>query len=194
MSLEMHLFVERIDDSIIPRWIERMNSFDMNCEIHPGFSFSEHSGFLPFKIKLNRPDHPKLLDKYYITGFEFYLHDFDLEIELQKLKSEQGLFRRLFGQKKGEVYFAGPEIDAKLKSCKKMMRFVWGVADTFEFRMANLSSAILADLTSGVSRYAEDDVWYENSTIVHNAVKDVADYESSVKPEAFSLHEFERWL
>jgi len=194
MSLEMHLFVEDIHDSIIPRWMERMNSLDMSCEIHPEFSFSKHSGFLPFKIKLNKSDHPRLLNKYYITGFEFYLHDFDLETELQRLKSKQGLFRRIFGQKKSEFYFAGPEIDARLKRCKKMMRFVWGVADTFEFRMVTLSSAILVELTNGVCRYAEDDVWYENSTIVRDAVKDVADYESSVKPEDFSLHEFERWL
>ena len=69
MSLDLNVYVEKIEDEIIPKWINRLNQFDMDCEIHPDFSFNDHSGFLPFKIKLKDPINKELADKILISGF-----------------------------------------------------------------------------------------------------------------------------
>jgi hypothetical protein len=194
MSLEYNLFVEYIDDSIIPRWMKRMNQFDMKCEIYPKFSFSEHSGFLPFKINLKKSKHPELVDNDFLTGFEFYLNDFDLELELEKLKPKQSAFSKFLGKKEAEVYFASPEIEEKLKKCKKVISFIWGAADTFELRMAYLSSVVLAELTNGICCYPADNIWYDNRNIVLAAVTEIIEYEESLKPSEFKLHIFNKWL
>lgn len=43
MSLDLNVYVKQIDNSIIPKWIVRMNQFDLECEIHLDFSFIDHS-------------------------------------------------------------------------------------------------------------------------------------------------------
>jgi len=105
MSIEQHLYTRKIDDSIIPKWMEKMNQFDMECEIHPELSFSDQSGFLPFKIKLKQSSHPELAADYYLTGFELYMDDFKLEAELEKLRPKQWQLGKVFGNKSSEVYY-----------------------------------------------------------------------------------------
>ncbi len=193
MSLDINLYVEKIDDSLIPLWIEKMNQLEMKCEIHPEFSFKNHSGFLPFKIKLYDSQHQELVKDDFMTGFEFYIDDFNFEHEIEKRKPKKGLLDKLFRKKTPKLYYAGPEIDDKLKECKKMLSFVWGTADTFELRMALLSSAVLTVITNGVCCYPVDDIWYDNNTIVKNFLNDVMEYENSLKSKELKLHKFDKW-
>ncbi len=93
MSLDLNVYVKQIDDSIISEWIDRMNQFDMECEIHPDFSFTDHSGFLPFKIQLKNPKNQELKDKEFISGFEFYKADFDLKKELESISQKSHSFK-----------------------------------------------------------------------------------------------------
>ena len=60
MSLEMHTYVPAVDESVIPRWLARMRELGMICEIYPGFSFSTHTGFLPFKLQIQDSSHTDL--------------------------------------------------------------------------------------------------------------------------------------
>lgn len=184
----------QIDDTVIPKWIERMNQMGMECEIYPGFSFENHSGFLPFKIRIENPKNPNLVNKEFITGFEFYLDEFSLEDELESLKPQKTFFQKVFKNDQEEkAVFISEEIDVRLKRCKKVMNFNWGAADTFELRMASLSSAILSELTDGVCCYAADDIWYDNATIVKDAYKEVVEYENSISLRDWEVHPFEGW-
>lgn len=194
MSLEINLFVKAIDDTVIPPWIERMNQFDMICEIHPKFTFSDHSGFLPFKINLQKSKHQELVGNDYLTGFELYLVAFDLKLELESLKPKQSLIPKFIFKKEPEIYFANHEIDEKLGKCKKVISFVWGSVDTFEFRMACLSSAVLAELTDGICSYPADDFWYDNKNIIRDAFSEVKEYEESLNPSEIRVHKFEKWM
>lgn len=92
MSLDYNVYVHQIDDAIIPKWIERMNRMGMECEIYPKFSFENHSGFLPFKIKVESLSNPDLVNKEFITGFEFYLSEFNLDSDIEQLKPKKNFF------------------------------------------------------------------------------------------------------
>jgi hypothetical protein len=193
MSLDMNVFVESVDDSIIEKWMEKINQLGMSCEVHPEFSFNDQSGFLPFKINLSDSKHSELNSRDFYTGFEFYLEDFDLGSELEKLKPKKSIIKSLFRKEEEQVYFANEHIDKKLANCKKVMHFVWGTADTFELRMALLSSAIISEILNGVCCYAEDGVWYENENLVKNSLNDVKEYEESISLNEFEIHEFKGW-
>ena len=194
MSLEMQVFVPGVDDSLIPKWVSRLNSLDMKCEIHPEFSFSSQSGFLPFKVELTKSCHDQLLGNEYLTGFEFFLGDFDLAKELEAITPKPSILDRLKGKKFEPVFLVSPEIDPRLAPCKKVISCVWGSAATLEFRMATLSAAILAELTDGVFSYPADNLWYTESGEVEKALKEAEAYEASIKPRHLKLHKFEQWL
>lgn len=193
MSLDINVFLKDPDDSLIPAWIEELNKLDMECEIHPEFSFKDHSGYLPFKIKITSNSHDELMNQEYLTGFEFYMDDFNLEKNIEKPK-EPSFIGKLIGKKAQINYFASPEIDEKLKSYNKVIILSWGSSDTFELRMAMLASATLAMISGGISCYPADDVWHSPETAVEESINEVAEYEKSLKPREFKLHKFEGWL
>jgi len=193
MSLDLNVYVKQIDDSIIPKWIERMNQFDMECEIHPDFSFNDHSGFLPFKIRLKNPKNEELKDKEFISGFEFYKDEFDLQKELESLQPKKSFFQKLMNKSNEKVEYANTEIDSKLADCKLVLTFNWGSHNSLELRMSSLSSAIISELTNGICSYPADDIWYDNKTIVEDAHKELLEYENSLKPTEWRMHKFEGW-
>lgn len=193
MSLDINVFLKEPDDTIIPRWLDELNRLGMECEIHPEFSFKDHTGFLPFKIKVTSNSLDELMNVEYLTGFEFYMDDFDLDKSIEPSK-KQSIIEKLLGKPVKENYFVSLEIDEKLKQFNKVITFNWGSADTFELRMAVLASATLAKVTGGISCYPADDVWYNTDTVVEEAIAEVSDYEKSLKPREFKLHKFEQWL
>lgn len=192
MSMTYNVFLNEVDDSKIQEWISELNKFEMSCEIHPEFSFKTQTGFLPFKINIKNQSHDALLGKDYLTGFEFYLDDFNIEDHQEN--KEQSFFQKLFKKPIEKTPFHSPEIDSKLKDKKYVISFVFGVADTFELRMASLASATLSKLCNGLCCYVDDDLWYSNETIAQDAFKDVVEYEKSLKECEFRLHEFEQWM
>lgn len=193
MSLEMCTYAAAVDDDLIPRWVGRMNELGMHCEIHPEFSFHD-TGFLPFKVTLERSKHDQLVGTPYLTGFEFDMSDFNLEEEIAALTPKAGLMDKLLGRKEPVHYFANPEIDARLAACTKLLSFVYGTADSLQFRMAVVSSAVLAELTGGVCCYPADDDWYPTVGLVERAVKEANEYEESLHPRDLQVQKFEGWL
>ena len=193
MSLNINVFLEEPDDSIIPIWIDELNKLGMDCKIHPDFSFNDHTGFLPFKIKVNSNSHEDLMHKEYLTGFEFYMDDFVLSDNVEPPKN-RSLIDKLLNKPIETSYFVSPEIDEKLMSFNKVITFNWGSSDTFELRMALLASATLTKIANGVCCYPADNIWYNTETVVENSLKEVSDYEKSLKPSEFKLHKFEKWI
>ena len=165
----------------------------MPCEIHPDFSFADQRGFLPFKLRLTSPAHEEWADESYLTGFEFYMEDFDLAAEIDKRTEKPSGLKRFFGAKPIPVNFVSAEIDARLAGCTKVLIFVWGSADTFEMRMATVSSAALADITGGVCAMPDYDEWYENDGLVQKMANEATDYEASLRTRELRVTEFDTW-
>ena len=192
MSMDYNVYLNELDDENIPAWIAEMNKLGMVCEIHPAFSFKTQKGFLPFKIKVTDNSHDDLLNVEYLTGFEYYSDTFNLEESIKPKK--QSFFDKLLKRPKKKNYLYSKSIDEKLKACKYVITFNFGVADTFELRMASLASATLSKITNGVCCYPSEGIWYDNETIIENALKDVTAHEKTLKPRDFRLHKFEVWL
>ena len=195
MSLDLIVYCKNLSAGLVPKIVKRLNDFDMVVEVHPDFKLDQENdtGFVPFKFRLKTPYFEKLKDKDIKSGFEIYIDDFDLQKAKDDLKPKLSFFDKLLGKKQPDVEFASPEIERRLKSCDKMVTFVWHSGDTFELRFASMTSAILSELTNGVCCYPADDIWYDNKNIVEKAYKEASDYEKSVKEKDFEFHEFDEW-
>ena len=193
MSLDLNVYCKELSDDLIPKIVKRLNQYEMIVEIHPDFSFTNQTGFLPFKFRLTDPPAEILKEKDLVSGFELYIDDFDLLSTKQALKPKLGFFDKLFGKKEHEVPFASPEIEKRLSDCQQLVSFIWHVGDSFELRFASLTSAILTELTDGVCCYPADNIWYDNRNIVEDAFTELKEYEKSLKQEDIKFHEFEKW-
>jgi hypothetical protein len=190
MSLEMHTDVPTVEDSLTPRWLAEMKALGIDCEMHPGVSLVSHSGFLPFKIRIHDSAHEELNGIEFLTGFEYFIDEFSLDAELQKRAPRPVGLGRLFGRKPPVQPYATPSFDEKLKRCRKLLTFAWGSADLFELRMATVSSAVLADITGGVS---SEDIWYDRPNAAVQALAEARDYENSLAGKDIQTDRFEGW-
>jgi len=87
MSLDITVYTRQLGDELIPEIQRRLNDFEMICEIDPKFSFSDQTGFLPFKFKLTNPPFAVLRDKWLKSGFELYIDNFNFEEEKKKVQA-----------------------------------------------------------------------------------------------------------
>ena len=181
MSLDIIVYCKQLSDDLIPKIVKRLNDYEMVVEVHPEFSFSDQTGFLPFKFKLTKPHLNILKEKELKSGFELYIEDFDLQSAKENLKPKLGFFDKLLGKKQPEIPFASEDIEKRLMECKKVVTFIWHAGDSFELRFASLTSAILTELTNGVCTYPADDIWYDNKNIVDEAFKEIKEYEQTLK-------------
>ena len=193
MSLDLNVYCKELSDDLIPKIKKRLNDYEMEIDIHPDFSFKDQTGFLPFKFRLTNPHLDILKDKELKSGFELYINDFNLQAEKENLKPKQGFLDKLLGKKQPEISFATPEIESRLKDCKKLVTFVWHAGDSFELRFASLTSAILTELTDGICCYPADDIWYNNKNIVNEAYNEIKDYEQTLNEKDIQFHEFDEW-
>ena len=163
MSLEIKVYMKEVSDDLIPQIVSRLNDFEMTCEIDPNFSFKDKTGFLPFKFRLLNSPFDVLKNKNLLSGFELYVSHFNFEEVIAELNED------FLDELSETPSFATLEIEEKLKDCRKELTFVWNIADSFEFRFASLTSAILTKLADGVCCYPADDIWYDNTKIVEDA-------------------------
>ncbi len=179
---------------MIPKIMKRLNDFDMVVSVHPDFKFDaeEDSGFLPFKFQFTKPYFDILNNKELMSGFEIYIDEFDLQEEKENLKPKLSFFDKLLGKKQQEVQYSTPEIETLIKDFETVVSFVWHANNSFDFRFASLTSAILTELTNGVCSY-EDETWYENKNIVENAFKEVTEYEQTLTETDLDFMEFQGW-
>jgi hypothetical protein len=106
-----------------------------------------------------------------------------------------GILAGLFGRRpeQPQVY-ATPEIDAVLKGCSQRLTFSWGSGDLCEMRLATDFSAVLAELTGGLSYYPEDGRWYSREGAAMGMLTEAREYEHSVPDDELVTHLFEGWL
>ncbi|GAB3965623.1 hypothetical protein GCM10028806_05140 [Spirosoma terrae] len=192
MSLTISVYTQFLSDDLIPKIVKRLNDFDMSVEGYPNFSFQEEQGFLPFKFSLTDTHLNSLKGKVLKSGFELYVDNFDLQSEKQKLVPKPTFFQKLLGRKGSEMAFAEPEIEDLLTDCKKVVSCVFNAEDSFEFRFACLTGAVLAKLTGGVYR-SSDDIWYTGKDITEEVYKEVKEYEQSLTEVTVQFHEFAQW-
>ncbi|MCA4782642.1 hypothetical protein IF125_10260 [Empedobacter stercoris] len=169
MNLEVIVFTSDFDDKILYDIIKKMNEFDMTCEVHPNIKLNEHSGFLPFKFKFTNSTNKRIDNKELISGFEFYINDFNVEDYSELIK------------------------DNNLKKFNKALTFSWSYSNTFELRFALLTSSIFTQITNSVLYYPSENYWYDNNELVNNIFKDILDFENSLKLKEINFHEFESW-
>jgi hypothetical protein len=194
MSLDIRVYTKQLSDDLIPKIIRRLNDFEMTCEVHPDFSFKDQTGFLPFKFRLTNPAFNNLKDKELISGFELFIEDFDFETEKQNAQPKQGFLDKLLGKKQPDQPLINPDIDKRLKDCKKMLSFVWHADNSFDLRFAQMTSAILTELTDGVCTYTADDIWYDTKDLAEKSFPDIRDYELTLlKDEELEFYEFKGW-
>lgn len=193
MSLEINVYCKQLSDDLIPKIVKRLNDYEMVVEVHPEFSFSDQTGFLPFKFRLTNPEHDILKNKELKSGFELYVDDFDLQTTKESLKPKLSFFEKHLGKKQADVPFASDDTEARLKNCKKVVTFIWHAGNSFELRFALLTSAILTELTNGVCCYPADDIWYDNKNIVDEAFKEIKEYEKSLKENELNFVTFDEW-
>ncbi|MBC3542445.1 hypothetical protein ACFSC6_00105 [Rufibacter sediminis] len=193
MSLDIKVYTKNLSDDLIPKIVKRLNDYEMVVEVHPDFSLSDQTGFLPFKFRLKNPHLDILKGKDLKSGFELYIDDFDLLEEKKMLKPKLSFFDKLRGKKEVEIPFATPEIEDKLKDCNKVVSFVWHAGDSFEPRFASLTSAILTELTNGICHYPADDIWYETNGLAAETFKEIMEYEQSKDEKEIEFLEFDEW-
>ena len=192
MGLSMNIFLNDVDDSLIPQWLDEYKKHGMICEIHPEFSFTDQVGFLPIKLRLENPVREEWANKDYMTGFEFYMDDFDLNKELLARSPKPPFLKALFGAKRDTSPFVSAEIDEQLAKYKKHIALVWGGGDSFALRMATVSAGILAKLCNGLCAY-EDEVWYDNADAMETLVSDAVAYEGGLSRREIETNVFESW-
>ncbi len=194
MSLDIRVYTKQLSNDLIPKIIKRLNDFEMVCEVHPTFSFNDQEGFLPFKFRLTNPLFDNLRDKELISGFELFIEDFDFEREKQNSQPKKSFWDKLLGKKQVDQPLISPDIDKRLKDCKKMLVFVWHAGNSFELRFAQMTSAILTELTDGVCTYPADDIWYDTKDLAEKSFPEIKDYELTLlKDEELELFEFKGW-
>lgn len=193
MSLDINVYCKQLSDDLIPKIVDRLNDYDMTVEINPDFSFSCQTVFLSFKFQFNNPNFDILKGKTLTTGFELYINEFDLAIIKEQLNPKPNFWKKLFEKKQPEIHFAKPDVEERLIECKKVVTFIWHVADSFDVRFASLTSAILTELTNGVCEYPADDIWYENENFVEKTYQEIIDYENTFRENAIRFYEFNGW-
>lgn len=180
MSLDLYVYVDKLDSEVLTQVLSKLNSFDMECIIEPGFSLDTHNGFLPFCVEFRSHSNPKLLGCKFLTGFECYLEEFDFD----KVVGSGGL---------DIDNIESPEILSKLKKSNWLIVFNWGVHNSLELRMAAMMSAIVTEELDGVCCYPADEIWYDTKTIVQESFEEVQAYENSLNSNDWKLHHFEGW-
>jgi hypothetical protein len=195
MALEVEMYLPKADDSLVKPWLDRLHQLGMSCELHPDFSFSDQRGYLPIKLRNLKPTRKEFEDQDFLSGFEFYLENFDFNmLPLQQTATPKGL-GRLFGKKSVALeYRIGRDVDEILKACKWQLLFRFSPADIFELRLADLSSIILAELTGGLRYLPSESKWMKNQNFANTALESIEEFERSLEGGNYKSHPFEGWI
>ena len=187
MSMDYYVYLKSLDNFFAEECKKFFLNYDMKADIYPDFDINTQSGFLPFKLELLADDAP-LKGKELLTGFEFYLDDYDYETELKELQP-RGL-KALFKKVK---YVYNETIDEKVKQCKYQISLCCGPA-AFEVSAALIFAAYLVKNCGGafyetqINQFILDPE--HESFGYFTSVKELNDYYQSAECE---VHLFEKW-
>jgi hypothetical protein len=195
MALEIETYFSNIDDNIIEPWLSRLLDLGMRCELHPDFSFKTQSGYLPIKLRNLRPTREEFKGKDFLSGFEFYLDEFNIvSIPFQRVEPRKGLSSFFVKRPSLATFRISPDIDQKLETCKFKLTFRFSPADVFELRLADLSSIIIAELTNGIRYLPSDGEWMTNIDFAQTSLESIEEFERSLSEGGYQSHLFEGWI
>ncbi|BBH20463.1 hypothetical protein Back11_18080 [Paenibacillus baekrokdamisoli] len=183
MSYDLTVYLKALDDSKIQQWINEIKKFDMDVEIHPDFSFSNHSGFLPFKFTVIDCPNKRLNNIELMSGFELWINDY------KPTKNIKSFWKVLF-QKERRLN----SIERKLKESSKEITFTASTQDSFEFRLAWYSAAALANIFDGVLSDPQEGIEIDGDQSINYAFEQVIKDEKAISENEWRIHEFKEWL
>jgi hypothetical protein len=193
LSIEILTYAPKADDSLIHPWLNELSAYGMKCEVHPDFSFSDSSGYLPIKLRLLKPTRQSFENVDFISGFELYVDDFDFAaFSASQKRPPRGLLNFLWPLK-GRSSALTEEIEAILATCTKCLTFRFSPADLFELRLADMSSILLMELTRGIRFLPADNQWHYSKGDALSSLESIKEFESSLPEDGFSTHPFEKW-
>jgi len=183
MSYDLSVNLKGLNDSIIPEWLSQIRKFNMDVEVYPGFSFNNHSGFLPFKVVIYDCPNRSLNNIELMTGFELFVR----RIEVKGKKGT--FFTKIFGKQQPLS-----SIEKKLREAETEISFYISAQDSFEFRMGWYSAATLALLCDGVLTDLQEGIQLEGSQLIRHAHEVVLKDERLINKHDWRVHEFKEWL
>lgn len=198
MSYDLIVYVNEIDNSIIPKWLIQFEKFNLQCEMHPDINLDEHSGFLPFKVKILKSEIPDLLNHDYITGYEMYISDYSYDQHIKEINemktNKQSFFDKLFKKEIKTMEVKLPkEFEPQLKQVKNEICFNASFSQTLEIIMAWYSGAILINLLDGIIYDPQTGEYHDKENAIIQARNIFKEFEE-LRFEEWKLTEFEGWL
>ncbi|CAI6087323.1 hypothetical protein [Cohnella sp. JJ-181] len=182
MSYDLTVRLKRLDDTMIPQWISEINKFNMRVEVYPKFTFSDHSGFLPFKVVNYDCPNPRFNNIELLTGYE---------LDIQRMS--------LVPVKKSFVHkwFSGnntKNTDEEIQSNAEIeVTFSISIQDSFEFRIGWYSAAALAMIGDGVLIDHQEGIEVQGNRLIRHAYDTVLQDEKTIKEDEWKVHEFDEW-
>lgn len=180
-----------------------IKKFDMESEVYPDFDPQSHTGYLPFKIKVNK-DFVK--GKELLSGFEYISMPYDFEQVKQEAQEERkkkaitkkttGL-RALFGGKKqveesiSDVYIS-KKVDEKLSKCQNRILIDFGSFELFEQRMVLSFVSYLVETCNGIMLDYYSGDWHSDN-ISNRLLNEINQYEKKYNLPNRKIYEFEGW-
>lgn len=183
MSYDLSVNLKGLNDSIIPEWLSEIRKLNMNVEVHPDFSFKNHSGFLPFKVVIYDCPNRSLNNIELITGFELVISP------LEKSGKNGSFFSKLFSKQKPIS-----AIEKKLRDADTEISFYISAQESFEFRMGWYSAATLAFLCNGVLTDLQEGIQLEGKQLITHATEVVLADEKMIEKDDWRVNEFKEWL
>lgn len=182
MSYNLSVHIKGLSDNILHEWLSEIRKFNMDVQVHPEFSFSNHSGFLPFKIVNYDCPNKKLNNIELMTGFELYVN------QIEGKTNKKSFISKLF-EKKQHL----SSIERKLQEADTEVSFIISIQDSFEFRIGWYSATSLALICDGVLTDHYEGIQLEGQELIRHAQRIVIEDERQIKEDEWKIHEFKNW-
>ncbi|MFD0616889.1 hypothetical protein ACFQZR_05390 [Paenibacillus sp. GCM10027629] len=183
MSYDLTVHLKCLNDSIIPKWLAEITKFNMDIDVHPDFSFSNHSGFLPFRFVVYDCPNITLNNNELMSGYELYVSPYQWRNE------KKSIFSKLFRKQK-EV----SEIESKLIDADTEVTFNISAQDSFEYRLGWYSAASLAKVCNGVLTDLQEGVHLDGEQAIKHAYVKVIEDEKLLIGSEWKIHKSKDWL
>ena len=193
MAIEIQVYAPKVDDLLVKPWLDRLLKLGMQCDIYPAFSFTNHQGYLPFRLHLLNPTRESFRIGNFLSGFELTVDDFNPgEFRASQQIPKRGLLSFFKCQSKTHTSLS-PAAEAILNNCRKRLTFRFSPADVFELRLADISSIILMELSNGVRYLPSDNQWHHEIGFAEDSLSSIEDFERSLPEDGYATHPFEGW-
>ncbi|WP_249864802.1 hypothetical protein [Paenibacillus konkukensis] len=157
--------------------MSEIRKFHIDAEIAPGFSFRNHTGFLPFKVVVYDCPNRDLNQTEWLTGFE---------LSVSRMEGKKGtFFSKIFGKKK-----APNCIEDKLSEADTEVRFRISSQDSFEFRIGWYAAAALAFVSDGVLTDLHEGMQMDGTEMIRHAHTVVLNDEKLLGEQDWRVHPF----